>query len=138
MSPPKAVLCQYCSTEVFGPAGWARVWAAERESGKLKVSYMRLYVDTAASAESKCWFCSKLTYEFDHYRHEHAIEHQAVLANQNSLCEVIVYFRNKSWQLLPSKISSAEIRVVFHSDTPGVPTGPYHLFDIGITAVPGR
>lgn len=135
-------LCQFCSLEVFGPAGWHKLWASERDEGYLNLDYERSYADLLTSAELRCWFCRLIV---NACRDDGTLEE--LLSTDNELsCNVEIYHQSHA-NLTPGTIGFFTVHgnvyagktkernmMDFGKDTDEV----YFDFDVGVTTTPGK
>lgn len=108
-------LCQYCSVEVFGQAGWRRVWAVKTPDDELgnsvpRLDYERPYNDLLASCQHPCWFCNLIMNDFNQ-----DLDSQGLVTD--SLCFRIDLYYDHARDLIPATIGYVQVQCrVYTSD----------------------
>ena len=80
-----SALCQYCSSEVFGPAGWRKLWTSERSHGYLKLEFVRSIAELLHSVDLQCWLCRWI---LDKFRDEMVDFDEVLATNEDFSYEV--------------------------------------------------
>ena len=138
-----SLLCWYCSSEVFGPAGWQKMWAFERSfPGHRILSFKRSCAELLHSADLQCWFCR---YNSNEMRKAHVDLDEIVATGQDASCEFKIYFRNigKLTPLADCSVVGSIISVSNAKDRASMALSPEpasYTFNssLGATTTPGR